>query len=120
MMAAEDLRAPVRSIVMTPFRKLLSYFAPYRRTLIFGISCVFMTNVFKLITPDFLRRAMDTLGRGAAHEDLLKFGGLIVLTAVAQGVFLFTQRRLLINMSRHIEYDLRSDFYSHLEKLPFE
>jgi ATP-binding cassette, subfamily B, multidrug efflux pump len=107
-------------IVMTPFRKFLSYFAPYRRTLIFGISCVFMTNVFKLITPDFVRRAMDALSAGGGRESLLKYGGGIVLTALAQGVFLFTQRRLLINMSRHIEYDLRGDFYSHLEKLPFE
>ena len=40
--------------------------------------------------------------------------------ALVQGVFLFTQRRVLINMSRHIEYDLRNDFYSHLQKLPFE
>ena len=30
---------------MTPFRKLLSYFAPYKRILIFGIACVFMTNL---------------------------------------------------------------------------
>jgi ATP-binding cassette subfamily B protein len=105
---------------MTPFRKFVSYFAPYRRTLIFGISCVFMTNVFKLITPDFVRRAMDALSAGGGREDLLKYGGAIVLTALAQGVFLFTQRRLLINMSRDIEYDLRGDFYSHLAKLPYE
>lgn len=110
----------VRLITMTPLRKLLSYFAPYRRTLILGISCVFMTNVFKLITPDFVRRAMDALRAGSGRGDLLKYGVWIVLTALAQGVFLFTQRRLLINMSRHIEYDLRGDFYSHLEKLPFE
>ena len=46
---------------MTPFRRLVSYFARYKRTLIIGISCVFMTNVFKLITPDFVRRAMDEM-----------------------------------------------------------
>jgi ATP-binding cassette subfamily B protein len=28
------------------------------------------------------------------------------------------QRRTLINMSRYIEYDLRQDFYHHLQKLP--
>jgi ATP-binding cassette subfamily B multidrug efflux pump len=121
---------------MTPFRKLLNYFAPYRRTLIIGTVCVFMTNVFKLFIPDIVGRAMDALSTkvpqqnlaqamdavsaGSARADLLKYGGFIVLTAVAQGIFLFSQRRLLINMSRDIEYDLRSDFYGHLEKLPFE
>ncbi|MEK6407834.1 MAG: ABC transporter ATP-binding protein [Acidobacteriota bacterium] len=123
---------------MTPLRKLLSYFVPYKRTMIFGISCVFMTNVFKLIIPDFVGRALDVLSKAkdalndpsnaavsalileSARSNLTMYSGLIVLATVAQGVFLFTQRRLLINMSRDIEYDLRSDFYAHLQKLPFE
>ncbi|HEX8184085.1 MAG TPA: ABC transporter ATP-binding protein [Blastocatellia bacterium] len=121
---------------MTPFRKLLSYFAPYRRTLIFGISCVFLTNYFRLFIPNYvghainalkqigarddLLQALDTISAGRARQELLKYGGYIILSAMAQAVFLFTQRRLLINMSRNIEYDLRSDFYTHLQKLPFE
>ena len=28
------------------------------------------------------------------------------------GLFLFLQRRILIGMSRNIEYDLREDFYA--------
>jgi len=105
---------------MTPFRRLVSYFKPYRRTIIFGTACVFMTNVFKLVTPDFVRRATDTLSAHGANVNLLNYGALIVLATITQGVFLFTQRRLLINMSRHIEYDLRNDFYEHLQRLPFE
>jgi ATP-binding cassette subfamily B protein len=79
-----------------------------------------MTNVFKLIMPHFVREATDELTSVAGQADLLRYGGLIVFSTLLQGVFLFTQRRLLINMSRHIEYDLRSDFYGHLQKLPFE
>ncbi|MFL6275023.1 MAG: ABC transporter ATP-binding protein [Blastocatellia bacterium] len=105
---------------MTPFRRLVSYFKPYKRTIIFGTACVFMTNVFKLVTPDFVRRATDTLSAHGANISLMKYGALIVLATMTQGVFLFTQRRLLINMSRHIEYDLRSTFYQHLQRLPFE
>ncbi|MEK6286270.1 MAG: ABC transporter ATP-binding protein [Acidobacteriota bacterium] len=125
---------------MTPLRKLLSYFVPYRRMLVFGISCVFMTNVFKLITPGFVGDAMDAVKTGidalsagntldpgmhavveqGARANLLELSGLIVLATVAQGIFLFTQRRVLINMSRDVEYDLRNDFYAHLQKLPFE
>src|ERR1044071_6047897 len=105
---------------MTPFQKLISYFATYKRTIIFGVLCVFMTNVFKLIMPHFVGAATDELSAATRQADLLRYGGLIVLTTMTQGAFLFTQRRLLINMSRHIEYDLRNDFYAHLEKLPFE
>jgi ATP-binding cassette subfamily B protein len=34
------------------------------------------------------------------------------------GLFLFLQRRILIGMSRHVEYDLRNDFYAHLVDQP--
>lgn len=105
---------------MTPFRKLLSYFAPYKRTMIVGIACVLMTNIVKVSAPLVLRHAVDDLAADVLHSKLLMYAGLLISIAFAQGVFLFTQRRLLINMSRDIEYDLRSDFYAHLQKLPFE
>ena len=105
---------------MTPFRKLLTYFAPYKRVLIPGIICVFMTNLIRMIEPKVLGNAIDDLTAEVTHAKLLRYGGLIILIALVRGVFLFTQRRLLINMSRHVEYDLRNDFYEHLQKLPFE
>ena len=105
---------------MTPFRKLTSYFAPYKRAMFFGIACVFMTNVLKMAAPLVLRRAVDELTAVVTQSKLLEYGGLLVLFALIQGIFLFTQRRVLINMSRDIEYDLRNDFYGHLQKLPFE
>ncbi len=86
---------------------------------IFGITCVLMTNLVKLTSPLVLGKAVDDLTTEVTHAKLLQYGGLLIAIALVQGVFLFTQRRVLINMSRHIEYDLRNDFYSHLQKLPF-
>jgi len=105
---------------MTPLRRLISYFVPYRRTLVLGVLCVFMTNLVRLTAPVVLRNAVDELTANISHSKLLEYGGLLILIALGQGVFLFTQRRLLINMSRDIEYDLRNGFYAHLQKLPFE
>ncbi|HLG14046.1 MAG TPA: ABC transporter ATP-binding protein [Blastocatellia bacterium] len=112
---------------MSPFRKLLGYFAPYRKKIIFGMACVFMTNVFKLSGPFVLKHAINEMsaflktadGPEVPHVTLFRYGGLLVAIALAQGLFLFTQRRVLINMSRDIEYDLRNDFYAHLQRLPF-
>jgi len=105
---------------MTPFRKLVSYFVPYKRTLIFGVACVFMTNLVRLTGPVVLRHAIDDLAGAVTRSKLLQYAGLLISIALAQGAFLFAQRRLLINMSRDIEYDLRNDFYEHLQKLPLE
>jgi ATP-binding cassette subfamily B protein len=105
---------------MTPLRKLISYFLPYKRILIGGTACVLMTNVVKVTSPLVLRHAVDDLAANLRHSTLLFYAGMLIAIALTQGVFLFAQRRLLINMSRDIEYDLRGDFYSHLQKLPFE
>lgn len=105
---------------MTPFRRLLGYFARYKKTIIVGTVCVFMTNVVRLTAPVVLRHAVDDLTAQITNSKLLEYAGLIVAIALTQGIFLFAQRRLLINMSRDIEYDLRNDFYAHLQKLPFE
>src|SRR5207253_9984445 len=44
----------------------------------------------------------------------------LVILAInfASGIFLFLQRRLLINTSRHIEFDMRRDFYASLVDQP--
>ena len=105
---------------MTPLRRLIGYFLPYRRTIVIGVLCVFMTNLVRMSAPIVLRDAVDELATNISHSRLFQYGGLLILIALGQGVFLFTQRRLLINMSRDIEYDLRNDFYAHLQRLPFE
>ena len=49
----------------------------------------------------------------------LTISALKVLGAsLVSGIFLFLQRRILIGMSRKIEYDLRQDFYAHLVDQP--
>jgi ATP-binding cassette subfamily B protein len=105
---------------MTPFQKLVTYFRPYRRQLLVGVSCIFLVNVVKLTGPAVLRYAVDDLTTGIDNFKLLRYGGLLILISLVQGILLFTQRRLLINMSRDIEYDLRNDFYSDLQQMPME
>jgi ATP-binding cassette, subfamily B, multidrug efflux pump len=105
---------------MTPLERLFRAFSPYRKALLFGVACVFMNNVVKLRVSFVLRDAVNDLTREVTHEKLFGYGALLIGIALTQGVFLFTQRRVLINMSRHIEYDLRNEFYAHLQKLPFE
>ena len=48
---------------MTPLRRLISYFVPYKRMIIFGISCVFMTNLVRMTAPLVLRKAVDDSSR---------------------------------------------------------
>jgi ATP-binding cassette subfamily B protein len=42
----------------------------------------------------------------------------IIIASIVSGVFLFLQRRIIISMSRDIEYDIRQEFYTHLQGQP--
>ena len=65
-----------------------------------------------------LGRAIDDLTRGVTRGKLAGYGALLLAIGLVGGVFQFLTRRILIGASRDIEYDMRNDFFAHLEKLP--
>ncbi|TET67650.1 MAG: ABC transporter ATP-binding protein [Candidatus Zixiibacteriota bacterium] len=99
-------------------RKLLKrYILRYRHLWLWGFVAVVLTNIFTLIAPWVLKYAIDSISRGARTTDLLGYAGLIVGLAIFQGVFRYFMRQTMIVASRKVEYDLRQDFFAHLEKL---
>jgi ATP-binding cassette, subfamily B, multidrug efflux pump len=100
---------------------LLSYQKKYLWRLLVGTFFVLVSNCFAVFVPSQVGKAIDYLKLpGATVRGLAAYALLIVGASVMSGVFLFLQRRTLINMSRYIEYDLRQDFYGHLQKLPLQ
>jgi ATP-binding cassette subfamily B protein len=49
---------------------------------------------------------------------LVRYGLMLIGASIVEGIFLFLQRRIIIGASRHMEYDMRGDFYEHLQRLP--
>ncbi len=97
------------------------YLKKYRSRLILGTLFVLVSVALGVFTPRYTGQAIDYLKTPAANRSgVLQYVLLIIGVQLASGVFLFFQRRTLINMSRYIEYDLRQDFYGHLQKLPLE
>ncbi|RYY35394.1 MAG: ABC transporter ATP-binding protein, partial [Sphingobacteriaceae bacterium] len=45
------------------------------------------------------------------------FGALVLVLAIIRGMFLFFMRQTIILMSRHIEYDLKNEIYTHYQAL---
>ena len=103
---------------MSPFRRLLSYVLKYRRAFLVGLVCVVITQAVALASPMVLRYAIDDLTRGVTRAKLLEYASFLVAIGIVGGVFRFLMRRILIGASRDIEYDMRNDFYAHLETLP--
>jgi ATP-binding cassette, subfamily B, multidrug efflux pump len=103
---------------VSAFRRLLLYVLRYRRAFLLGLICVVCTRAVALASPLVLGYAIDDLTRGVTRAKLAGYGALLLGIGLVSGVFLFLQRRILIGASRDIEYDMRNDFFAHLETLP--
>ena len=99
------------------WRRVLPYLGPYRERLAFGFAALVLCRVFYLVVPQVLERAVDALEAGAT-DAMWTYGGFIVLAAAGSAVFRYFMRWYLIGVSRFAEYDLRRDFYLHLQRLP--
>jgi ATP-binding cassette subfamily B multidrug efflux pump len=85
-----------------------------------GISCILVSLSFGLLVPYFVGRAVDDLTAGITWQKIVYYPLVILAVNFGSGIFLFLQRRLLINTSRHIEFDMRQDFYNSLIDQPLE
>ena len=107
---------------MKPLLRLLPYLKRYRRLLLWGVLAVVLGNVFTVVQPLFIGRAIDTLKMGLETKtlesgDLLLYALLVVGATVIAGVFSYLKRQTIIVASRHVEYDMRNDFLAHIQKL---
>src|SRR6266704_1365189 len=83
-----------------------------------GFICVLLTNLFLLATPRVIGYAVDSLNESIPRGRLAYYGAVIVGLAICEGAFRFLMRRLIIGVSRDIEYSMRNDLFEHLETLP--
>jgi ATP-binding cassette subfamily B protein len=103
---------------MDDLRKFARYFRPYKKSLITGILCILGYTLFSLTIPLIVGRAIDGLREEVTWSKLTFYALTTLGVSLVGGIFLFLQRRILIGMSRHVEYDLRRDFYAHLVDQP--
>ncbi|CAN5549400.1 ABC transporter ATP-binding protein [soil metagenome] len=105
---------------MEQIKKFARYFKPYQGTILLGILCILASMAFGLFVPYMVGQAVDDLGREITWNKIVYYPTIILSINFASGIFLFLQRRLLINTSRHIEFDMREDFYATLVNQPLE
>ncbi len=105
---------------MEQLRKFLRYLTPYKWQMMAGIFFILVSLMFGLLVPYFVGRAIDDLAAGVTWEKVIYYPLVILAVNFGSGIFLFLQRRFLINASRHIEFDMRQDFYASLVDQPLE
>ncbi len=110
---------------MEEIKKFAKYFLPYRTAIILGVICILFGMIFGLLVPYLVGQAVDDLSNSATNNTLtwqkVIYHPVIILSVnLISGLFLYWQRRLLIDTSRHIEYDMRRDYYAALVHQPLD
>ena len=74
--------------------------------------------IFNVTIPLIVGHAIDANWTEVGWSKLSLAALKVLGASLLSGVCLFLQRRILIGMSRHVEYDLRNDFYARLVDQP--
>ncbi len=100
------------------YRTVLPLMGRHRRGIAAGILFLVLTNIFTFVSPWILKAAVDDLQASIEKQKLLIYCALILAAALFQGLFRFAMRRILIGISRNVEYRLRNIVFGHLLALP--
>ncbi len=103
---------------MKNLRTLKKYFYKYRITLMWGFLFIFLSNAGTVYVPILIKDAINLIQRQGNYETLTRYAWLIVGASAIGGFFRFLIRQSIIVVSRKIEYDLRGDFWKHIQALP--
>lgn len=111
---------------MRALKYLNRYLKKYRYLLLLGLLFTVSSRVFAVLAPSLVGDSITVIEQFIRSGEtdltdikrlLLTNIALIVGAAVISGIFTFSMRQTIINVSRHIEYDLKNTVYNHYQKL---
>ena len=103
---------------MEDLKQFALYFRKYKLQLAIGIACILGSVIAGLFIPLIVGQAVDANWTEVSWSRLTISAAKVLAASLISGLFLFLQRRILIGMSRNVEYDMRQEFYRHLVDQP--
>ena len=111
---------------MKELQRLNKFLFKYRGKLLIGLFITIIARLFSLVTPRLVGDSMttienflnlDTISSIETREVLLTNIILIISASLISGFFTFLMRQTIINVSRHIEYDVKNEIFAHYQSL---
>jgi ATP-binding cassette subfamily B protein len=100
-----------------PLVRLIPYLKKYQYKLAIGFLMTLCTVIAAVSSPKVWKYVVNDLTQGLSGKKLPIYAGIILGIAVVEGFFRFWMRRILIGISRYVEYDLRNDFLAHVQNM---
>ena len=111
---------------MRALQYLNRYIKKYKFLLLLGLLFTVSSRVFAVLAPSLVGDSITAIEQFVRSGEtdltgikrlLLTNIAIILGAALISGVFTFSMRQTIINVSRHIEYDLKNNVYNHYQKL---
>lgn len=102
---------------MTQLRRLWPYVARYRRALLFGAVLVVGKTFAMLQIPGLARQGIDAIHQHAGMAPVVSIVVWMLVYGLLFWVLTFGMRMVIVGASRKMEFDLRNDFFAHLQTL---
>jgi len=99
-------------------KPLGKYLVPHRRMFLAGLACAFLTNSIGMLVPLIIKYTIEAVEKGSGAKIVTLSIAVLVGLKLLVGIFRFLMRKILIGISRKIEYKIRADLFEHLETLP--
>ena len=102
--------------MLEKIRPLFPYLKRYWKNLAWGGVAVICYNSVRIILPLIVGHAIDDMGHGVTHAKIVHHSLRLLLVALLSAIFLYITRQVIIGASREIEFDLRNDLFTNLER----
>jgi ATP-binding cassette subfamily B protein len=99
-------------------RKAFRRFLRHKPTLLAGLACIPLSSLGDIAITIVIGNALDRLRARSDAEFLQGIFWLLMLIALARGVFRFLQRWWLVSVSRYVEVGIKQDLFDKLAALP--
>lgn len=118
-------RYDVDEILETPFdfrhlKRSFKYMKKYRGKMITALVLSIFAAVSGLLGPLITQYALDKTIPDKNIPQLLMLSGLLVVTIAVSIAFSTIRSRIMTVVGQDIIYDIRTDLFAHLQKLPFQ
>jgi len=97
--------------------RLRSYLRRHARSYAIGLLLGTASAVLLMFGPHVLRLAVDAIAAGASPFFLLRYAGALIGLNLAVWILRYYMRMHILGISRVIEYEIRNDYFAHLQRM---
>lgn len=106
---------------MNKKKTITSLLLEHKYSIIAGLLSISIVDLAMLSIPLIIERVVDVLTQeGSSIRDLNRYAIYLLGLAFIMSIFRFVWRYFLMGAARIIEFDLRNEFFSHLQSLKFD